>query len=1857
MRISACTALTLLALASFHTPAAYTAAPLQSWLKPAAEIPVGSLTPLTVSLNPDRTLCEKTYGRRWAERCVRPFGMNAGRVSGVRLTPAMKGTWRWQGPDMLAFYPAEPWPDAVNYTVSLENLPVPAGVTLSAKTVAVSTPPLSMTSGTARFWLDPSVQGERSLTFEAYFSTAVKNTDALEKAFRLETDPEGPELGKPQFIWNFERTSLYVRVPVLKIGAKAAVVRALMPGVAGAWETADGSHASVTPGFETAALTVRVPAASGLYEVTAAKLTPARTATLERTWELTLRTTVLTKPDDLLKVLRVTELPAKLNVDSVSNTDWTAAPKVDDEVLTRGRSLAVTPLQDPAVASDTIRFAVKARPGTFLHVSLPAGFGPERELTLDRPWQSVLRVNDPGASVGFLEPGSMLTLSGKRTLTVTADGVDRVRWRIERVRDPFLAMVAQQYRAHELATAAEAVSDAAEGTMPFVDDQRFAALTLDSAQLPGGRAGLFQVTLIGEKQTEHGWETQTETRKRLLVTDTALIVKSERSGEVAVFAANLSTGRPAAGVSVTLLGANGVPLETVTADADGVARLSSTVGLEREKRPTAVVARDPASGDLAWISITDPANIDRLSDFDVAGRAASANALTGYVFTDRGLYRPGETLHAGILLKNADWSVLPEGLPVTLRITDEIGRVISLDNLTLTAEGLAEYHMTLPKVLTGRLTLDLTAGDTVLSSATVRAEDFAPETMTLTSGPAAQHPGWLTPDEADVKLHLLNDFGTAAADRDIRATLSVRPAGALYFAGWEGWTFEDPTPYEGRTSPMTLPTVTTDAQGNARLQLPAALFGGRTVRASLALEGLDASGSRAATDSLSLLISSAPRMLGRRLPDTADDLNWLPAGKPVRIELALLDRTLGRAAGETLSVTLAHRQYVTELTSDSRGMLRYRDRAVETPISETVLTTDADGRADLHLDTAAPGEMTAVIRAADGMVLTRIPYRVAGEDLRVGLSGALPAAQMRMTAEKSAYEAGDTAVADILSPFSGFALLTLEADRVLENRWVPVKAGHTTVTLPVTTTASGKAWLSASLVRDKSEAARFLKPYARAVVPVMLNAKPHALSLRLDAPSLTTDPGRINVKLTSETRGKAFVWAVDEGILSLTDFRTPNPTHALLEDRALQVQTRQTLDGLMPEGIRLPGQLPYGGDAVLAKALSATQVNPFRRTGEAAVVWWGGLVDVGPDGTPLTVTLPETFSGRVRLMAAGASDLRLGSADKAVTVRQSLILSPQLPIFAAPSDRLTGGVTLTSEKPFVGTLSAVMPDGAAGGFAERVTLTAPGDVTRTFEMTLPNTPGAMTLRFAAASENARIERTRQISVRPAGLRSTETHWAGFKAGTRAFLTPGNAVLPLESETVLRVSALPAPAVRALMDELPAGSWDDPSVRIAEALPWAVLKASPQLLDALGYERDAFEKEAAQRIDRALRSIADHLGWSGVQSWNDASELTATAMALDFMLTLRESGTTVPSETLREVTQSLGRLLDGAPPATLAQGRTAAWALALLTREGTLAAERIEALRRSMDRARFGWKTDAAAGFIASAYRDMRMTAEADKLLAADIRATGGTDDTPSELGGLTALAALSALTDKAGDGRTAALLLKALEKRAPSSLSIRERAYAANALIRSGLTTAGTLTLEGVTLTCTKRDAGADASADRLTRTTAGLTLSAPGCRSFAVSAPTSLEGLWWQTSQTGWPAGDMNVAVANGLEITKRLLDDEGRPVETLTPGTAVTVEIRARRTAGSDGSPVIVTDLLPGGFELTGERNSVTGDGILKTLAGNDRIQFAVFLSSYERIYTYRIRPLTPGVFTLPPAEAGDASAPHIRARGTQGRVTVRR
>ena len=210
-------------------------------------------------------------------------------------------------------------------------------------------------------------------------------------------------------------------------------------------------------------------------------------------------------------------------------------------------------------------------------------------------------------------------------------------------------------------------------------------------------------------------------------------------------------------------------------------------------------------------------------------------------------------------------------------------------------------------------------------------------------------------------------------------------------------------------------------------------------------------------------------------------------------------------------------------------------------------------------------------------MLARLPYHVAGEDLRPALSGDLPAATAKLVSDKSTYEAGEFARLDIVSPFEGLALVTLEADRVLVSKWVKVSAGTNAAQMEVPEGYSGRAFLSASLVRSSKDAARFLKAYARATAPVTLNMKPRTLGVKLEAPAVVPDTRELKVTVKSDAPGRVFLWAVDTGILSLTGYRTPSPVHALLEDRGLQVDTRQTLEGLMPEGMKLPGEAPFGG--------------------------------------------------------------------------------------------------------------------------------------------------------------------------------------------------------------------------------------------------------------------------------------------------------------------------------------------------------------------------------------------------------------------------------------------------------------------------------------------------------------------------------------------------------------------------------------------------------------------------------------------------------------------------------------------------------
>lgn len=1496
-------------------------------LAPEAYAPLSATAPLIVSLSPDEKACRKRFGEDWAVRCSVSLGRYGAAAPGVKLTPAVAGRWQWEGPASLAFLPEKPWPAGKKFRVSLAGLALPLRVRLSASGLDVETPPLTAITSRSTFWLDPAVDGERWVTFDFAFTTAPDRA-AVEKGFAIRTPANSAlRLEKPVFIWNPAGDGLFVKAKVLSLPDAPEAIRAEIKGAAAKYEEKNARF-TVPKGFETAGADVTVPGVDTLFRIESAKVSTVRNDRLDLEYEAVLNTTLAVAPEKLLAALEVYALPKKLAETQTRDTDWRAAPVIDDEVLSRAKHIDVR-AADPAItiATDAVRIRVKAPEGTFLYWRLPKGFGPDGTYVLNEDWHTVLQLPSTHASINFLQPGGVLTLAGTRRLSIAATGVETIRWRIARVKDDYLALASTGYRILSNPTADNLV-EAGSGTIELgaiaapaeAAAARFATVDLESALRSMG-AGLFQVTLEGLRKNEKGEERiVASAMKKVLATNTALIVKRSADSSIDVFAADFATGEPAAGRRAELLAANGTVLEAVATDSQGRAHFRPTAGLMRERLPVAIAVRSSEAldkngkPDLAWLSLADASNVSPLMRLNAAGRrteGAGESALAALVFAERGVYRAGETAHFGAVLKRADGKPVEAGVPVMLRVTDAAGRTLEEKTLEAPADGLLSLDWPIPKTqLPGRVRCDLLVpeSDTVISSAEIILEDFVPETLALSASLPAEKrdAAWLAPEDVGLDALLTSLYGAGAADRRIEGSLIVSPLTGLTFPEWPGFTFEAPglaagADYIGSPEMRELTAVRTDAQGKASVTLPLAdtpIEG--WAEAHVSLEGFEAEGGRAVSESLRFIVSRANAALGWRLLDTPQSLAGLRAGKPATMEMLLIDRNAKPIGNAQLTAAFAKRRYATELSTDASGKPVYRDRPVSEDFSEMALETDPNGRLMLPLETEHPGDWLLTIRSADGAVLAGIPYHAAGNDAAQGLAAALPSAEVRASTDRESYEVGESIGVSILSPFEGFGLLTLEADGVVASKWIKVKAGQNAAGFPVPEGFAGKGYLRLSLVRGQSDAKNFLEGYAETVMPVTLNRRAHALALTIEAPAENASPEAVPVTLKSETPARAFVWAVDDGILSLTNFRTPDPFKAILEDRALEVETRQVLDQLMPDATALGSLLPpFGGDFERAKvAAGAAMANPFARTAEASAVWWGGLVEVGPEPKTLMMRLPAGFNGKVRVMAAGASETRIGSAAQTTVVQAPLALEPMLPRAVAPGDRFRMSALVTPKNPIpeaTGTLAVSTPaafglsrvefpldfsEGAARISGDFTAPKFPMTAAITFSATAADAPQAADAAAGSEEANSAVDstegaapqaasekaapvlaasRTIELSVRPAAILKTALQGGRFGPAPAREAQKAAAQKPAATATAQAAAATTAELARSAPALLP------PDIRHVqldrEIYPFdaqtelTVSRRPTALIAALA---DQFESPAWATVEETVAAALPHL---------------------------------------------------------------------------------------------------------------------------------------------------------------------------------------------------------------------------------------------------------------------------------------------------------------------------------------------------------------------------------------------------------------
>ena len=1385
------------------------------------------------------------------------------------------------------------------------------------------------------------------------------------------------------------------------------------------------------------------------------------------------------------------------------------------------------------------------------------------------------------------------------------------------VRDNRLGRPVDTYSAKDLAEGSGSLIWSGKADIPAwrPNELTRTALPLPDA-VSGSGPGLFAlIATIGDGTP--GSEETAGAVQMILRTNLAPTVWRGSDG-LTVQVRGYSDAHPRAGVRLELLAHNNDILGQATTDANGLARFGAPLlHGQGPLEPFAVYAFG-ADQDFTTIDLSTAA-FD-LSDRGVQGRP-QPGALDAFVWLDRGIYRPGETANVMALLRSNAGA--PVDVPVHVVVKRPNGQVF-LDATPPRAAD-AALHLPVPLSRTanaGTWTIEIRPDPKAppIGVAEFRVESFVPDRMAVDLGPTA---GAIVPGKhyaLPVSARFL--YGAPAANLTGTATMHLLvnaepfPVLAGYHVGLVTETFAPDS--------VELSVPDTDADGHTSLpvNLPAAPDTTFAVQAQIEVDINDPSG-HAAHAETTIPVRPAGRLIGIR-PLFAD--NAVNAGTEAAFEIAAVDP-------EGKRIAMPAKLRLVRETPDSQLVMQGRLAHYETVWREQPLEThDVTIPADRPLRFAKSLDFgryrLEVLDGSGGLDASSVRFRSGwtGED-----DPDVPD-RVDVLSERREYRAGETARVHIDAPFAGEATVLVLTDRVLGVQNVSVAAGGTHVTVPVDASWGPGAYVTVHVFR----AAASEKDRPRRAIGltwVGLDAAPRTLPTTIAAPERTGPRAKTSIAVRTVPGAWVTLAAVDEGILRLTKFQSPDPIAHFLGRRVLGIEIRDEWGRLIapPHGTATLLRQGAGGDeGVEASAIPQTILSLFTPP-----------VQAGPDGVAtIPLDLPD-FNGQVRLMAVSWLGSGVGAAASDMFVRDALVAEPLLPRFLAPGDDARLAVLMQNvELPAGEAVATISADGP-------ITLAGPSRVTATLA-TGQQTVESTTLHADGVGQGHihldvtgpagfHVSRNAVIGVRPA--RGTMTTIASTE------LAPG-AETKLEPATeqfvagTWHASASFGTAVRydpaALLAALDSYRFTCLEQETSRGLPLALVQDGP----LAGPDR-------AARLSAAVQSVLDRQrydGGFGLWSANDEAEPWLSAYATEFLLHARDAGATVAEPALAEALKFLATAADDAEDKP--EGRAAqAYRLYVLALAGQSRAGAARVMVASVDQL----PTPLARAQIGAAL------ALANDRVRAETAFTAAVENPKRDYWGFDYGTALR-------DQLAVAFLLK-------RSDLLPDQLKSMLAKLPGRLMPETTDTQEEAWAVAAAAALGAGASPARIA--VDGRELPAAPLATVGLTGPTSIRNLGtapvWQTlSVTGVPQMAPPSA-RQGMRISRKFLALDGKPLdlEQLRQNTVFVLLLEGKADDGQAHHALVVHG-LPAGWEIAGRIGSGDVPGMswlgklsspLAEPSADDRYAAALDLTPDEPSFriAVRLRVVTPGSFSLPGAELTDMYRPGVFARQAEGRITI--
>jgi alpha-2-macroglobulin len=1335
-------------------------------------------------------------------------------------------------------------------------------------------------------------------------------------------------------------------------------------------------------------------------------------------------------------------------------------------------------------------------------------------------------------------------------------------------------------------------------------------------------------------------------------TDIALTTFTGADG-LNVFARSLDSAAPLPGLELVLLSSGNDPLGKAVTGADG--RATFAAGLLKghgAAEPIAVMASDPAKQDFSRLELSKSA-FD-LSDRGVDGRDPPG-PVDAFLYTERGVYRPGETVQLMALMRDDGGAALKD-VPVTLIVHRPDGSEFQRMTTSLLTVGALQQAIALPKSSRrGRwsVTAHIDAKAPPVGRVEFSVEDFVPEKLKveLTSDTALLRAG--QPNTFTIAADFLYGAPAGGLNTEAEMSVSVDPSPFPAFANYEFGPEAERRKFEPPLITLTPPA--TDETGKSRVDWPGDGIKDTVLplRAQIQARVFEPGNGRSTKTDLTLPLRTRDAYIGVR---PAFEGRYSREGTETGFDVVAVDREGKQVARPAVDYTIEHISYAYQWYVVD-GRWRWQGISNKRVIEANQLDLKAD--APVRLSKRLPWgqyRLTVTDRQANTSTTTTFYVGWYGDED----SSEEPAPDtLRVAGDKQNYAPGEKARLHIEAPFAGQALVAIATDRIQTTYTVAVAPGGTDVEIPMKAEWGAGAYALVTAWRPLSTEADRTPVRAIGAVWLGLDPKLRTLAVEISAPEKITPRQHIEipVRVANAQGAEAYVTlaAVDEGILQLTRYRTPNPAAYYFGKRKLGLAMRDDYGRLLDGRADELGRIRTGGDA---GDIGGLDVVPTR-----TVALFSGPVKLDAEGRArIAFDIPD-FIGQLRLMAVAYDPTRVGSSDAKLIVRDAVATDVILPRFLAPGDdgrvaislhnvegqpgdyRLTMEATgvVALDRPFAETralalnqrdlLTANLRGTEVGMGKVAISLQGPGgfSVHREWD-----------IQVRAAQTPSAVD---TVTVLDPGRELTLSRdlTAGFAAGTSVV-----------SVALSRTPGIDVPGLLRALDKYPYGCLEQTTSR---ALP--LLYYNDVAL--LGYGPG--DPKIGDRVQDAIYRIVDmQISDGSFGMWGPYATPAAEwlqAYALDFLVRARERQMTVPAASLQRGLTWLNRAAERFQP------NSQAYAWYVLAKAGLADPGRVRYFQDTQ--AANGIEGGLAWSQLAAALNLVGEPGRARLALANAQRTVDQRDPNDYYGSPLRDRAALLALAPEAGGREAVAMVVGSVRERLTARIAqttTQEQAW----LVLAARALAGgsdlSYEIDGDANKTTTDPVVVNPDAAELGR---GLRVKNTGERP-----------VWVQVTARGVPR-DPQPAASAGLSVQRDFLTLDGQAADlaNVRQNDRLIVSLHGRQE-DTGYHEVALLDLLPAGFEIEGVMTDDTvksypfvGEVTPTRIAEGRDDRFFAALNLGIRPYrwwndedtkfgrnfhvAYMVRAVTPGSFALPAVEVEDMYNPRVFARSGMGKVQI--